>query len=302
MKNAVLIGCGVITEHYVKGLQKTQKLNIVACCDINEHCNSRKLYDFVPFYTDVNEMLSNHKVDYAIISTPVKVHLKTAIELMKKGISVLIEKPMVRTLDDLEALYSSAKENGVSVHGMLHWVYADEVDFLKNNLKNYGKIKSISITINDDYACNGNAIREDRQGLDGAWRDSGINALSFLSAIIDINDLKLVFEESEIDSICNQDCYAKRQYDCNGVSVQIVVDWRENTNQKVTVIETESGLIFVNHNEQKICLNNEEIFKSIVEDRLESHYENLFGDIDLTADNSELERKLHSLLLSNGEK
>ncbi len=72
----------------------------------------------VPFYTDYRKLLDNAAalgVDAMTISTPDHVHAPVAIQAMKQGIHVYVQKPLVRTLWELDYFGRTAKENGVIV-------------------------------------------------------------------------------------------------------------------------------------------------------------------------------------------
>jgi len=72
----------------------------------------------VPFYTDYRKLLDDAGVlgiDAMTISTPDHVHAPVAIGAMKQGIHVYVQKPLVRTLWELDYFGRTAKENGVIV-------------------------------------------------------------------------------------------------------------------------------------------------------------------------------------------
>ena len=59
----------------------------------------------VPFYTDYRKLLDDAGVlgiDAMTISTPDHVHAPVAIQAMKQGIHVYVQKPLVRTLWELD--------------------------------------------------------------------------------------------------------------------------------------------------------------------------------------------------------
>ena len=105
------------------------KVEIVAFCD----CDYTKRHDAqmslvrdgidfdmyrVPFYTDYRKLLDNAGVlgvEAMTISTPDHVHAPVAIEAMRQGIHIFIQKPLVRTLWELDYFGRTAKENGVVV-------------------------------------------------------------------------------------------------------------------------------------------------------------------------------------------
>ena len=70
----------------------------------------------VPFYTDYRKLLDDAGIlgiDAMTISTPDHVHAPVAIQAMRQGIHVYVQKPLVRTLWELDSFEKTAKENGV---------------------------------------------------------------------------------------------------------------------------------------------------------------------------------------------
>ncbi len=74
--------------------------------------------DSVPFYTDYRRLLDDAGIlgiEAMTISTPDHVHAPVAIRAMQMGIHVFVQKPLVRTLWELDRFNRTAKENGVIV-------------------------------------------------------------------------------------------------------------------------------------------------------------------------------------------
>ena len=72
----------------------------------------------VPFYTDYRKLLDDAGilgVEAMTVSTPDHVHAPVAIQAMKQGIHVYVQKPLVRTLWELDYFEKTAKENGTIV-------------------------------------------------------------------------------------------------------------------------------------------------------------------------------------------
>ena len=72
----------------------------------------------VPFYTDYRRLLDDAGVlgiDAMTISTPDHVHAPVAIGAMKQGIHVYVQKPLVRTLWELDYFGRTAADNNVVV-------------------------------------------------------------------------------------------------------------------------------------------------------------------------------------------
>jgi predicted dehydrogenase len=108
---------------------KSGLVEIVAFCDCDYNVrNSAQMrlikdgIDFdmysVPFYTDYRKLLDHCGVlgvEAMTISTPDHVHAPVAVTAMKQGIHVFVQKPLVRTLWELDYFGRTAKDNGVIV-------------------------------------------------------------------------------------------------------------------------------------------------------------------------------------------
>ena len=108
---------------------KTGLVEMVAFCDadytMREKAQERLIQDgidfdmySVPFYTDYRKLLDDAGIlgiDAMTISTPDHVHAPVAIGAMKQGIHVYVQKPLVRTLWELDYFEKTAKENSVIV-------------------------------------------------------------------------------------------------------------------------------------------------------------------------------------------
>ena len=276
------MGGGVIATHYQRGLENSQTLHLDALVDIDPNCAARPQFS-VPFFTDLDEALAL-KPSLALLALPVAAHDDVARKLLSKGVSVLTEKPMFENLEMIESCTAYASECGVLLGCMFHWKAADEVRFLKANLSRFGKIKSISTTICDDYAATADgSIRKDRLGLMGAWVDSGINVLSYYDEIMDLSNAYLKEETLVTDSKSGFLKYAKKVFDAGGVRAEIIIDWRSPSRNKTSRIDCEGAMLFVDHTAQRVSLGEEVVFESPVLDRLSSHYENLFSTLSIEA-------------------
>ena len=127
-----LAAVGVMGKGYSDWMPmvKSGLAELVAWCDADEsmrtkainHKDTKKVPGLVeklakiPFYTDYRKMLdeqSTLQIDAMTISTPDHMHAPVAIRAMKMGIHVYVQKPLVRTLWELDYFNKTAKENGV---------------------------------------------------------------------------------------------------------------------------------------------------------------------------------------------
>lgn len=292
----MLIGGGVIAQHYRLGLEQSETLELVSLVDLNPECVTRKYFD-APFFTDYKEALKTNP-DIAILAIPTTAREKITYDLLSRGISVAMEKPMCDSIEKIDALFEYANSKHIPLSCLFHWKKADEVLFLKTHLNEFGNIKSIKTVINDDYAATPDgSIRHDRRGLLGAWYDSGINVLSYYGELFDLSSTKIVDNISLRDGSSNQFSYTRRKFNINGICAEIIVDWTTPSRNKYSEIICDQGILFVNHTAQKIQLNGKIIFTSPTVDRLSSHYDNLFRQFTF-GDDYEHIRLLHKILFT----
>ena len=126
-----LAAVGVMGKGYSDWLPmyKSGLVEIVAFCDadygMREKAQLRLAKDGVdldmysiPFFTDYRKLLDNGGllgIEAMTISTPDHVHAPVAILAMKQGIHVYVQKPLVRTLWELDYFDRTAKDNNVIV-------------------------------------------------------------------------------------------------------------------------------------------------------------------------------------------
>ena len=108
---------------------KSGKAELVAICDAdyNQVAAAQKILNKekfpldlyrLPFYSDfraLNDNIGVLGIQAMTISGPDHMHAPCAIPAMKQGVSVYVQKPLVRTLWELDYFNKTAKDNGVVV-------------------------------------------------------------------------------------------------------------------------------------------------------------------------------------------
>lgn len=109
---SAIIGCGSIYKSHADSLQMNQNSQIVAVVDINAKRakEASEIYN-CKFYTDYEEMLKNEEVQVVHICTPHYLHAPMAIDAMKAGKHVLVEKPVAINVSEAEEMAKVAKAN-----------------------------------------------------------------------------------------------------------------------------------------------------------------------------------------------
>lgn len=114
-----LIGCGRISPNHISAAMNNG-LIIVSLCDLipekaEAHIKNFKLGNQVKVYTDYKEMISTEKIDLIAIATESGKHAEIAKNCIKKGINLIIEKPISLSLRDADEIISLSKQYKVVV-------------------------------------------------------------------------------------------------------------------------------------------------------------------------------------------
>ena len=90
---------------------------LVAMCDVDNGraAKSQKAHGAVPMYTDYRVMLDKHanEIDGVVVSTPDHTHACIALEAIKRGKHVYVQKPLARTYQECQVLQDASKKYGV---------------------------------------------------------------------------------------------------------------------------------------------------------------------------------------------
>ncbi len=113
IKTAV-IGCGKVGHFHAQAFQRLENSELVACYGRNPEKTQAFADQYgIRAFTDLDEMVRETGVQAVAICTPHPNHGDLAVRCCKLGLHIAIEKPLASTLEDCDAIFSAAKENGV---------------------------------------------------------------------------------------------------------------------------------------------------------------------------------------------
>ena len=297
MERIALIGLGTIARYYEKGLKNSPLFRLVATVDLDENARERALYQDYAFYTDYKTMCVEQKPSYALIATPPATHFEIAKYFLQQGVSVIVEKPAVLCMQDYDHLTALAKARNVDFKVMFHWQYGNEL-FGYLRLFSEKKIERIAIKICDNYGVGG-VIRKEKRALNGAWLDSGVNALSMLARLVDLTNTQIVSTKQEVCKESGLPLYCKVELLTGSTSLEIVVDWREDTDEKRSWLQVDGQSVIMHHTKERICAGDK-VWDFWQMQRLESHYYNYFTRFE--KGETQQGRRVHELLFAVNER
>lgn len=106
-----VIGSGGIAQGvHFPGWQKTEAVEIVACCDTREATagEAARKFNVPKVYTDYRKMLKEQKLDAVSVCTPNAFHMAPTIAALKAGVHVLCEKPIAMNAVEGRAMCAAA--------------------------------------------------------------------------------------------------------------------------------------------------------------------------------------------------
>ncbi|MEM5852888.1 MAG: Gfo/Idh/MocA family oxidoreductase [Candidatus Aenigmatarchaeota archaeon] len=112
---AGVIGLGSMGQHHARHYFNFRDVNLVAVSDVDDNkAEIAKKYN-CKFFNDYKEMLEKENLDIVSIAVPTSLHKKVAIDVLNKGIHVLIEKPISYDLRSAKEILKVAKKNRVKL-------------------------------------------------------------------------------------------------------------------------------------------------------------------------------------------
>jgi predicted dehydrogenase len=145
-----VVGCGHIGKRHIEMISRNMETELVAICDIlpPEKLNfSQEIYSainsseisYFPQYSSLNTQC---RFDVLNICTPNGLHAEIAIQALKTGHHVVIEKPMTLNTGDAKKILHIAEESGKNVFCVMQNRYSPPSTWIKNLVES-GKLGKI---------------------------------------------------------------------------------------------------------------------------------------------------------------
>jgi len=111
-----LIGCGVISDIYLKTCQKFEILDVVACASLDMEESQAKANTYnIPKVCSPDELISDSEIDCVLNLTIPAVHADISLAALEAGKHVYSEKPFATCIEDGKKILTLAKSKGLYV-------------------------------------------------------------------------------------------------------------------------------------------------------------------------------------------
>ena len=114
MINWGIIGCGNVTEKKSgPAFKKVKGSDLVAVMrrDAEKAADYAARHGVSKWYSDADELLNDQELNAIYIATPPASHLDYAVNALKKGFNVYVEKPVTRNSTEARAIAAAVKES-----------------------------------------------------------------------------------------------------------------------------------------------------------------------------------------------
>ena len=183
-----VIGCGFIGAYHARAVRACEGAELVAAAARTKASLKRFSSQFpVPFTTTrFEELAALPDLDAVAIGTPNVLHAPQAIQMLRAGKHVLLEKPMAMNASEAKRILKTAQQKGLCLQIGHNWRYDQEVIFLKRVLREglLGKvIKTKGYGIHENWGPTGWFAKKAEAG-GGALIDMGVHAIDTVSFLL----------------------------------------------------------------------------------------------------------------------
>ncbi len=107
-----VIGAGLIGRKHLRKLNEHRDYELVGIADVNvAHVSAEHPKTLV--FADYRQLLDEARPQAVIIASPNQLHAETGIECARRGIDILIEKPVTDTIETAAALMAEVRKAGI---------------------------------------------------------------------------------------------------------------------------------------------------------------------------------------------
>ncbi|MEY6432059.1 Gfo/Idh/MocA family oxidoreductase [Thioalkalicoccus limnaeus] len=129
MINIGVIGYGYWGPNLVRNFSAIADAQVSSVADLDEERLRlvKRRHPSIEVTTDFKALLANSEIDAVAIATPVSSHFGLALEALRAGKHVFIEKPLTQTAEQAEQLIAEADRRGLVLHVDHTFIYTGAV-------------------------------------------------------------------------------------------------------------------------------------------------------------------------------
>jgi len=183
-----IIGAGFIAHYHARGLKALPKVEISAVVATEKESAEKFAFEHEidNAFADISVLVANDAIDAVVLCTPNQFHAPYAIEFLKSGKHIFIEKPMAINAAEGRRIEKTAKQNDRSVMVGHMWRFDADVNYVKRTIDSgkLGKIfKTKAYGIHENWGPTGWFAKKELAG-GGALADMGVHAIDAIRYLL----------------------------------------------------------------------------------------------------------------------
>jgi predicted dehydrogenase len=216
-----IIGLGHLHPRgYMTLFENCPKTEVIAAFDKDQVLLERFCKDFgIKGYTDLRELLDSEKIHIAAVFLPHCDCADAAIKCAERGIHLLVEKPMAKTVDEVKAVAEAVKRNNVKITTGYCWRFHPVVKAMKDCIEQefIGSIVSVEARLaagRVDRYIKGNAkwMLEKAKSGGGPMYNLGVHWIDLICYLL----------KDKIEEVCAVNSKTSDTYDIEDTSVALL--------------------------------------------------------------------------------
>ena len=145
-----VIGCGYWGPNLIRNFTQLQDSEVAVCADVDAErlAHMESLYPRLETTTNAEDLFEREDLNAIVIATPPGTHFKLALDALRAGKHVFVEKPLGLSTEECAVMVSTAEKAGLKLMAGHTFVYTAAVNKIKEVIDSgeLGDIYYISTT------------------------------------------------------------------------------------------------------------------------------------------------------------
>ena len=160
-----IIGCGMISRFHIDAIRQIKTAELAGVYDPRTEAAERAAAEQgVRAYRSLDELWNDRSVDAVCICTPSGTHGALAIDALRHGKHVLVEKPMALIREECRTIFDESRKNGLQAGVVSQLRFSPGVQLVKQAVEQGRLGRLVSTELNMKY------YREESYFSASAWR------------------------------------------------------------------------------------------------------------------------------------
>lgn len=244
-----IVGAGYVATHHLAALKRLDFVDVIGICDSNLAAAQALAQRFdVPAAVAALADLKQASPNAVYVLTPPSSHPAIAIEAMRMGCAVLVEKPMADSVAECEQMLAVSRETrtllGVNHSDLLDPVVMRALDAVRRG--RIGDVLSVDVVRNSEYpAYAGGPLPSTVTQGSYPFRDLGVHGLYTIEAFLgEVSELRVEFQSRGQDPNLRFDEWQALAQTSRGIG-RLLLSWNARPMENRLFVRGTRGLIEV---------------------------------------------------------